>query len=71
MKFRLAVCDANTASWLVISNPLTALMFLYPAACHCVALALRSDFRIALEGWVSLRGGLRDLFSCKQNTCVN
>ena len=40
MKSRLGVCDANTASWPVSSSPLTALMPLYPAACHCAALAL-------------------------------
>lgn len=55
MKSRLGVCDANTASWPVSSSPLTVLMFLHPAACHCVALALQSSFRIVLDGWVGLR----------------
>lgn len=52
MKSRLAVCDANTASWLVSSSPLPVLMFLYPAAWHCVALALHSALRIVLDGCV-------------------
>lgn len=60
MKSRLGVCGANTDSWPVSSIPLTVLMFLYPAACHCVALAFKSSFWIILDGWPE---GLKDLYS--------
>lgn len=36
IKSRLGACDADTASWPVSFSPLTILMFLYPAVCHCV-----------------------------------
>lgn len=54
MKSRLGLGDADGASWSVSSSPLTELMFLYPAACHCVTLASTHHFGLY---WTA---GLRD-----------
>lgn len=56
MKSRLVVCDANMASWLAGSSPLTVLMFLYPAACHHGELVHSSAFKIVVGRCVGSRG---------------
>lgn len=56
MKSRLVVCDANMASWLAGSSPLTVLMFLYPAACHHGELVLSFAIKIVVGRCVGSRG---------------